>query len=148
RVAEPFDTADELGRVEALIASHGRAASSAADPMLHAQSCLPLGSTVGLGEIDINHQAMSVLHQNVAGETQLGRLTGLWVASLASGSVFEAWVSFDRLSPRQFTSGFRPSSLRPPPRLRLGLRCPPRFGLAARLLREALASSRVPSTVK
>jgi len=38
----------------------------------HAQPGLAFGVAVGLGKIDIDHQAVAVLHHHVAGEAELG----------------------------------------------------------------------------
>ena len=57
--------------------------------------------------------------------------------SRASGSVVEAWVSFDRFSPCHCTSVLRPAG---------GSDGGPSFGL--KLLCDAHAFNRVPSTVK
>ena len=56
----------------------------------------PFGKPVRQRQAGVDQQAMAVLHQPMPNEAQLRLLA--W-QSLASGSVVEAWMSFERFWP-------------------------------------------------
>jgi hypothetical protein len=65
-------------------------------------------SQLGLEDFDVHDQAVAILHQQIPRVTD--SLPSPFFAKSASGSVFDACVSFDRRSPRKLTVGLPGSS--------------------------------------
>src|SRR5579859_2981098 len=66
-----FASGDELPRVVALVRAQSHPMARCRPAVQHRQRCIALGRPARLGQQDIEHQPVPVLHQHVTGEAEL-----------------------------------------------------------------------------